>query len=159
MTPPSEQHETTPSLSDADAQARFFQRLSEFTPHYKALGIEVLDAGAESVHARVPYREDFLGDRAAGLWHTSVATTLADSVCGLAVFLALGQNEAIATLDLRMDYLRPAVAGEALHAVAECHHITRGVVFVRASLHQGERARPTALCTAAFMRTGGRPLP
>jgi len=46
------------------------------------------------------------------------------------------------------------VADQTLTVEAECYHVTRCVAFVRATLHQGDRERPTALCTAAFMRTG-----
>ncbi len=140
--------------SDPAVRTRIAQGFNDAIAHNKALGIRVVDASGERVHAAVAYREAFLGDAAAGLWHTSVGTTLADSSCGLAVFLALPGMEAIATLDLRMDYLRPALAGKDLNVEAECHHVTRYVAFARATLFQDERERPTALCTAAFMRTG-----
>ena len=91
-----------------------------------------------------------------GKWHeTFRRITQGNAIISvLAVFLALPGIESIATLDLRMDYLRPAVAGHDLRIEAECYHLTRCVGFVRATLHQGERERAVSLCTAAFMRTG-----
>ncbi len=140
-------------------RARIAAAFNGGIPHNQAIGLEVVDVSGDWVHTRLAYREAFLGDPVARLWHTSVGTTAADSSCGLAVFLALPTLEAIATLDLRMDYLRPAVAGKPLQVRASCHHITRYVAFVRAMLYQNDIDRPTAHCTAVFMRTGRQMLP
>lgn len=140
---------TDPAIRDRIAAA-----FNGAIPHNQAIGLIVVEAGGRSIVTRLPYREAFLGDSVARLWHTAVGTTAADATCGLAVFLALPSMEAIATLDLRMDYLRPAVADEPLQVSAHCHHITRHVCFARATLYQQSIERPTAECTAAFMRTG-----
>lgn len=140
--------------SDPTVRRQIAQRFTDAIPHHHAIGLLLISAGPPDVHARLPYREDFLGNIEAGLWHTAIATTAADSACGLAVFLAVPGLEAVATLDLRMEYLRPAVAGCDLEVVADCHHVTRQVAFATATLHQGDPARPSARCTATFMRTG-----
>src|SRR5699024_111019 len=129
---------------DPAVRARIAQQFNDAIAYNRALNIELLDVTGEPLEARVAYRPELIGDAVAGLWHTSVATALADSACGLAVFLALPGYEAVATLDLRMDYLRPAVAGRDLHVAAECHHTTRCVAFARATLYQDDRDRPTA---------------
>lgn len=140
--------------SDPAVRTEIAHQFNTRIPHNGAIGLEIVDVSGEIIVTRLPYRDEFLGDPVARLWHTAIGTTAADSTCGLAVLLALPGMETLATLDLRMDYLRPAVADTALTVEAECHHVTTAVAFVRATLHQGERARPTALCTAAFMRTG-----
>ncbi|HET7314604.1 PaaI family thioesterase [Salinisphaera sp.] len=145
--------------SDPVVRGKIAQRFTDAIPHNRAIGLTLISAGPPDVHTRLAYREDFLGNVKAGLWHTAIATTAADSSCGLAVFLAMPGMEAVATLDLRMDYLRPAVAGRDLEIVASCHHVTRNVAFATAMLHQGDSGRPTARCTATFMRTGGSVLP
>lgn len=123
-------------------------------PHNQALGTSIVQVGEGLAVARLEYRQDLLGDIQEGIWHTGPAISLADATCGLSVTLALPEVEAVATLDLRMDYLQPAVGGEPLIARAECYHVTRRVAFARASLHQGDLDEPTAICTAAFIRTG-----
>lgn len=141
--------------TDPAVRREIARRFTDAIPHNHAIGLVLVDAGLPDVQTRLPYREDFLGNIEAGLWHTAIATTAADSSCGLAAFLAVPGLESVATLDLRMDYLRPAVAGHDLVVVARCHHVTRHIAFVTAVLHQGDPERPTARCTANFMRTGG----
>lgn len=142
--------------TDPTVRGRIAEGFTEAVAHHQALGLHVMDATGERIVVSLDYREDFLGDPVASLWHTAVGTTAAGSACGLAVVLTLPGMESVATLDLRMDYLRPAVADAPLHAEAECYHVTLCVAFARATLYQDDRDWPTALCTTVFMRTGSR---
>ncbi|MDT0617963.1 PaaI family thioesterase [Salinisphaera sp. P385] len=145
-------------MSNPDPREQQRQRIADgfmrAIPHNTALGMRVVDTGPGTARTCLDYRPEFLGDVAAGLWHTGPAISLADATAGLAVFLGLPEPGSIATLDLRMDYLRPAVADQPLIADGECDHITRRIVFAGVRLHQGDPTRPTARCTATFMRTG-----
>lgn len=122
-------------------------------PFNASLGIEVVETEHRAALTRLPFKPHFIGDVDAGLWHSSVLDGLIDAAGGLCVQLALPQLEPIATLDLRTDYLRPAVAGEPVFARAECYHVTRYIAFMRAEMYQTSRDRLTAHCTATFMRT------
>lgn len=139
---------------DPAVRRQIAERFNTTIPFNQALNIELIDVSAEPIIARIAYRPEFLGDAKAGLWHTSLATTLADSASGLVIFLALPGFENIATLNLHMSYYRPAIAGQALYVAAECHHVTRCVAYARTTLYQDSCERPTAQSTAAFMRTG-----
>lgn len=136
--------------------ARLAEGFVRAIPHNVALGLQVVECGPAKAVTRLDYREHYLGDPVERLWHTGPAISLADATLGFAVFQALPRLESIATLDLRMDYLRPARAGEPLIAVGNCYHLTQRVAFARAELHQGDPDKPTAICTATFMRTGKR---
>jgi uncharacterized protein (TIGR00369 family) len=120
-------------------------------PHFKALGLEVVEAAPGIGAMRLPYHPRYLGDPDTGVIHGGVISTLGDSAAGLAVMLSVPRETPIATLDLRVDHLRPAAAGHDLWARAECYAQTRSVAFVRVGVHQGEPARPVAQMAASFM--------
>ena len=127
-------------------------RFNRMIPHNQAIGLQVADVAGERIRTTLAYRADFLGDPEAGLWHTAIGTTAADSTCGLAVFLAIPGLESVATIDLRMDYLRPATIDRALLAIAGCLHITDEVAFVRCEIFSEGKAQPVATGSATFMR-------
>ena len=125
-----------------------------------ALGFET----AEGVCAmRAPFRADLVGDPAGGGLAGGVITTLLDQTCGMAVSVAqrarqpreanLNRFGTMATLDLRIDFVRPARAGHAVIAEAECYSIAGGVAFVRGLAFETGRADPIAAAQAAFMLT------
>jgi uncharacterized protein (TIGR00369 family) len=122
-------------------------------PHAQDCGIEITGVDATGADASLPFRPDWLGDPERGVIHTGIITTLIDTVSGLATLAAIGQFDSIATLDLRMDYLRPALAGRTLHSRAECYRLTRSIAFVRAWAWQDRRDEPVAVSQSTFMRS------
>jgi uncharacterized protein (TIGR00369 family) len=114
----------------------------------------VIDSVDETgARASMPDRPEWLGDTERGLIHTGVITTLVDTVSGLAAVAGAGRFEAIATLDLRMDFLRPARPGKPLHAHAVCYRLTPSITFVRASAWQDDENEPVAVSQSTFMRS------
>lgn len=128
-------------------------RFADAVPHVKELGIVVNTLTPEAVLMQLPYRDDWLGDPSRGVIHTGVITTLVDSACGLALLAKLQSLEAIATLDLRMDYLRPALRDRDLHCRAECYRVTPHIAFARATVWQELESEPVAVSQSVFMRT------
>ena len=119
-------------------------------PHNTALGMRVVDTGPGTARTCLDYRPEFLGDVAAGLWHTGPAISLADATAGLAVFLGLPEPGSIATLDLRMDYLR---AGLFRDTFDECRitHLGRRIANVHISAWQKRREEPITIARAHFL--------
>jgi uncharacterized protein (TIGR00369 family) len=108
----------------------------------------------------LPARPEWVGDPLRGVLHPGALTVLADSACGLAVGTALKERAPYATLDLRIDYLRPAGPGADLHCDAHCYRLTRNVAFVRADVWQERQDEPIAAAQASFMlstATGPKP--
>jgi uncharacterized protein (TIGR00369 family) len=101
--------------------------------------------------ASLPYRPVFVGDTETGVLHGGVVTAMLDETCGMAAQLALDGTRAIATLDLRIDYLKPATPGLDIRAHAVCFRTTRSIAFVRATAYQDSEDDPVATATACFM--------
>jgi uncharacterized protein (TIGR00369 family) len=83
--------------------------------------------------------------------HGGVVTAMLDESCGMAVQLALDGTRAIATLDLRIDYQKPATPGLDIKAHSVCYRVTRSIAFVRATAYQESEDDPVATATACFM--------
>jgi uncharacterized protein (TIGR00369 family) len=99
----------------------------------------------------LPYRPVFVGDTATGVLHGGVVTAMLDESCGMAVQLALDGTGAIATLDLRIDYQKPATPGLDIKAHSFCYRVTRSIAFVRSTAYQESEDDPVATATACFM--------
>ena len=99
----------------------------------------------------LPYRPVFVGDTQTGVLHGGVVTAMLDESCGMAVQLALDGTRAIATLDLRIDYQKPATPGLDIKAHSVCYRVTRSIAFVRATAYQDSEDDPVATATACFM--------
>jgi uncharacterized protein (TIGR00369 family) len=99
----------------------------------------------------LPYRADLVGNPDTGVLHGGVITALLDACSGAAVFAALPRLVPIATLDLRIDYLRPAQAGCAVQAHATCYKLTRNVAFTRAVAYHEDPDDPIAASVGTFM--------
>src|SRR6266571_1573433 len=114
-------------------------------------GLQLDRAAPGEAWSSLPYRPVFVGDTGTGVLHGGVVTAMLDESCGMAVQLALDGNRAIATLDLRIDYQKPAKPGLAIKAHAICYHVTRSIAFVRATAYQETEQDPVATAAACFM--------
>ena len=133
------------------------QGFAKMVPHNDALGIEVIDFGPATATLRLPWAPHLVGNPETEVIHGGVITSLLDACSGAAVFMKLMSPTPIATLDLRIDYLRPATPREPVAARAECYKLTRNVAFVRAVAHHGDDTDLIAAATATFMvRTRGK---
>ena len=135
------------------ALAQFLEFFAH-TPHQRALGFEVLAADAVHAAGRIPYGPELVGNPVAGIVHGGVVTTLLDTVGGIAVFSRLAEPVTIATLDLRIDYLRPATPRIDIFAAAEAYKVTRQVVFTRATAYQNSPDDLVAASVGTFMLSG-----
>lgn len=129
-------------------QARAF---SKTVPHNEALGIEVIALDDAGVVLELPYDAKLVGNPDTGTLHGGAITALLDASSGIAVFAALPEPVPIATLDLRIDYLRPAEPGRAVLAKATCYKLTRNVAFTRAVAYHDDPHDAIAHAVGTFM--------
>jgi uncharacterized protein (TIGR00369 family) len=136
-------------------------QVAEYTPHAGRLRMRVVETGPGTATLSLPFHEELIGDPSRGVVFGGVITTLIDQASGLAVACAMEELTAIATIDLRVDYLRAADSGRDLYARADCYKLTRNVAFVRATAWDHDPSNPFASCLGTFMigaNPGGSPL-
>ena len=123
------------------------------SPHGEALGLTVVEQGAGRAIVTVPYSEQLVGDPETGVIHGGVLTTMLDNASGMSIRSAeeMDEDNAIATLDLRIDYMRTATPFLPITAEAECYKRTRNIAFVRGTAYQSDKNDPVATSVAAFM--------
>jgi uncharacterized protein (TIGR00369 family) len=132
-------------------------RMSQGVPQAAALGLEFVSMQDGVGILRVPWRADLVGDPDTEVIAGGVVTSLLDHVCGLAVQAGRSNPTPTATLDLRIDYLRPAKPRAGVTARAQCYKYTHTIAFVRASAYDDDPDDPVATVQAAFALTGGSP--
>ncbi len=121
-------------------------------PHSAAMGMQLISADDGEATMMLPYSEALVGDVATGVLGGGAITALLDTCCGAAVFASKAKRiVSTATLDLRIDYMRPATPGQDVYAHAECYRVTRSVAFVRALAWTEGREKPVATASAAFI--------
>ena len=89
----------------------------------RLLGLKLVDIRADRVSARIDMKPELIGHFVHGRMHGGVISACLDALGGLACLAALGDRhrdepplqrmlrfEKLGTIDLRIDYLRPAVS-------------------------------------------------
>lgn len=120
-------------------------------PHAAALGLHIVSIETGKVTCRVPFAAHLVGNPDTRVIHGGVITALLDNTCGIAVGSRTMLRGQIATLDLRIDYMKQATPDEDILAFAECFKVTRNIAFARGVAYQTDQADPVATCAAAFM--------
>ena len=141
--------EDTPAGNDAHRIG--IGTVIESLPHNAKLGIRVVEIAPGRCTAYIDFRPELVGDPKRGVLHGGVVTTLIDATAGAAVYAAIPEGTSLATLDMRIDYLKPAEPHKRLYARAELYRLTRRIAFIRASAYQDEPGNQVAHCAASFM--------
>jgi uncharacterized protein (TIGR00369 family) len=138
-------------LSAGEQHRLIANTMNEGSPQARALGFQTLEIGEAVAILKVPYRPEIVGDPATGVMAGGVVSTVLDDASGPAGHAAMTEWTSIATLDLRIDYMRPAQPGRDVLARAHCYKLTRSVAFVRAVAYEDDPDDPVAAAQAAFM--------
>jgi uncharacterized protein (TIGR00369 family) len=138
---------------------RLDQGFTQAVPHNRALGMRFVDFADGEATILLPYADHLVGNPMTGVLHGGAITSLLDACCGAAVFMKLGVPAPIATLDLRIDYLRMAEPKRDILCKCECYKVTRSVAFVRGIAYHDDENDPIAAAAGSFILQGrGTPI-
>ncbi len=133
-----------------EKNSKIARQFMEAIPHTRALGLRMESLGDGRAEVSMPYDEKLVGDPQTGVVHGGAVSALIDTCCGAAVVSHPQSPPGTATIDLRINYMRPAQPNQPIVARAECYHVTRSVAFVRATAYDADFERPVATATGAF---------
>lgn len=109
--------------------------------------------GDDWAELALPYQEKLIGVAETGVIASGPIISLMDMATSLSIWIRLGRFRPQATLDLRVDYLRPAIPGRTIVGRGECYRTARSIGFVRGLAHDGDCADPLAHVGGTFMFT------
>lgn len=134
--------------------SRFIETLNQA----RALGLSVTEASEGALTLCLPYSDGIIGNPETGVIHGGAITTLMDTASGSVILCSLDDFELCPTLDLRVDYMRPAHPHKPVYARAETYRVTSNIIFTRCEAYQ-EGGETIANCVATFMRIGKEATP
>ena len=120
--------------------------------HSSRLRIRYCGHGDDWVELALPYDRELAADAVSGVLSSGPIISLMDMAAGCSVFIRAGAK-AQATLDLRVDYLRPSRIGQDVFGRGECYRVTRRIAFVRGMANDGDPTDPVAHIAGTFMFT------
>jgi uncharacterized protein (TIGR00369 family) len=139
----------TPATFDPVA---FIGMASKFG-HCGLIGAAYHANGPDWCELALPYSEALVSDADTGILASGPIFTIMDMATSISIWLKTGVFRPQATLDLRIDYLRPARPGNTVIGHGECYAVTKSVAFVRGFAHDGDPEKPIAHVAGTFFFT------
>lgn len=130
-------------------------RMMSGNGHNRLIGVKYNALGSGWAELRLPYNSALVSDASTGILASGPIFTMMDMATSMSIWLKSGKFQPQATLDLRIDYLRPAEPGKDVFGRGECYHLTRSIAFVRGQAHDGNPDRPIAHVAGTYMFTAG----
>ena len=149
------------ALSDLDKRISLMRQnlghIENMNPWGATVGFRPTQIERGRVWGLQPYDEKLIGDPDTGVIHGGVISTFLDNLSGMSCMVTMEEFRFVATLDLRIDYMRPAEKGLDVIGEAECYHLTKSVAFTRAWAYHDTKDKTIATAQGAFAITTPRP--
>jgi uncharacterized protein (TIGR00369 family) len=127
---------------------------ARFGGHAGELGQRYIGHGEDWAELAFDYNPRLAMIASNGVLASGPIISLIDSASGLSIIAKIKRIRPLATLDLRIDYLRSAPPGRSITARATCYRVTRHVAFVRCEAHDGDPDDLVAVSMSSFFFTG-----
>lgn len=105
-------------------------------PFHRWLGLRISALDEDGVEISMPWREEFVADPGIGYTHGGILATLIDLTADFAVAAKLGRG--VPTVDMRVDYHRAALSGEALVGRGRIIRMGRTLATAEATIHRAD---------------------
>ena len=115
------------------------------------LGLTLHDHGDDWVELALPWRAELVGQTESGILASGPIISMMDMATAMGVWNRLQRFVSMVTVDLRVDYMRPAKKGATVIGHGQCYKLTRSVAFVRGVAHDGDPDDPLAHVAGEFM--------
>ena len=102
--------------------------LLRIAPYHQWLGVELVEVEKGRAVVRLRFREEFVGNPLIPAYHGGITAALIDLVGGVVLFSEL--RVPTPTIDMRVNYLRPALAGKSLIAEGRIRSLGTTVAHV-----------------------------
>ena len=147
--------DTTPPIQTFDPAQVSKMFMARAHPGW--LGLEYADHGENWVELKLPWNEKLLGEPDRPVLASGPIVSLLDMASGMSIWCTRGTFVPVATLDLRVDYQRPAKERSAVWGRVECYRMTKSAAFVRGTAHDGDPDDTVATMAGVFMTLSADP--
>jgi uncharacterized protein (TIGR00369 family) len=137
-----------PTLPGIDITPVFQDSRSPMGQH---IGLVYMGFGDKRICTGLKWDDSLVGNAETGVLHGGVVTAMIDETAGGASVLATDYKFSVATIDLRVDYMRPAQPRQNLYCTAYIYRLTRRVAFFNAEAFHDDPTKPIAVGTGTFM--------
>lgn len=146
-------HQTQAMTGSDPALAAAFG-MATTVPQAAALGFSPGSIADGRATMSMPWRADLVEDEASQALASGIITTMLDHCGGMAVTAFKVGMFHPATLDLRVDFLRPAAARSGVTVQVHCYRIAGPIAYVRGEAWDTDPADPIATVQGAFVHNG-----
>ena len=146
--------QTSPRDSSAEFDPKGAAQVLLAAGHPGWLGLTYRGHGDDWSELTLPWREDLVGDDVRRVIASGPIFSMLDMAGGMAIWTRENRFVAVATLDMRVDYQRPAGERADVIGRCECFRTTRSAAFVRGIAHDGDPDDPVATMAAVYMTIG-----
>ena len=124
--------------------------------HGATLGFTLDKLERGETHLSFPYREDLVGNPITGVVHGGTIVSMLDTACGCAAMTIQKKPSVTPTMDLRLDYMRPAQPHKTIYVEGKVYRQSSNVIFCRGVAWQDDKENPIAHCVANIMKVDSK---